>query len=87
MISTTCFYWGYPKLAPNVSWKIPSSKLDENWGYHHFRKAMKNGGSFHSYFDITRGYPNTIRYETTQPIVISEVYHDLPHCFGSIVML
>ena len=48
---------------------------------------MKNGGSFHSYFDITRGYPNTIRYETTQPIVISEVYHDLPHCFGSIVML
>jgi hypothetical protein len=33
----------------------------------------------HILIQIRYRYPNTIRYETTQPIVISEVYHDLLH--------
>ena len=53
------------------------------------RNWMRTGGTpisgkLHITSDINHilvqiRYPNTIRYETTQPIVISEVYHDLLH--------
>ena len=47
--------WGIPKswsVYTGKSWKIHENKLDENWGYHHFRKlpSVMMYAQFSSFF-------------------------------------